>query len=168
MKPMIKIAVVLALTGVVALAAAGCADKTEADPTPVAFNVGFPSTSAAIAVEDVRIYVYEGADPGTCNDTLTKLLGQQPLPTPATLIGPMAPCDLLAKGGATADLHIGASYTMVGVANRNGQPFLAGCIRQTNFGNEVGLDVPLGLIATDQRVEASKCAKLSLHCSGGC
>ena len=167
MRSIIKHTAIL-LSVAAAIALAGCAEKSEADPTPVAFNVEFPSTSAAVAVEDVRIYVYEGADLQTCNDTLTKLIGQQALPTPATLIGPMAPCDILTKGGISADLHIGTSYTMVGVANRNGQPFLAGCIRQTNFGNAVGLDVPLGLIATDQRVEASKCAKLSQHCSGGC
>lgn len=150
-----------------ALGLAACAEKTESDPPPVNFNVGFPSTSAAILTDSVKVYVFDGT-PTSCTELVRLRQTQQPLPATITETGALSPCQLAAGQGGSFELPMNGTYTMLAVGQIGGADVFAGCVVQTSYGTTEARTIQLSFIDNKQKLATTTCVKLSDKCSGAC
>ncbi|AKV03048.1 hypothetical protein AKJ09_09711 [Labilithrix luteola] len=150
-----------------ALTLAACAAKTESDPPPVNFNIAFPSTSAAVLTDSVKVYVFAGT-PASCSELVRLRQTQQPLPPTVTETGALSPCQLAGGQGSTFQLPINETYTMLAVGQIGSADVFAGCVVQSNYGATEALPIPLSFIDNKQKLATTQCVKLSDKCSGAC
>lgn len=148
---------------VMALTGAGCAAKVDADPPNVSVDIAFPSASAAVAIDSVRVYVFDGDV--DCLSLVQKRVAGQDLP-PRLLEKSASPCALTAD--TEMSLDIGHSYTFLATGEASGNLLLVGCSLENSYGKSQTLPISLVLKDGATRVPETKCAKLSDHCNGSC
>lgn len=151
---------------VTALLATACASKVDADPPNVAFDIGFPSTSAAVAVDSVRVLVFEGTQ-SSCLELVQKRVSGQDLPPRLVESRSVPPCEL-SSAGNDVSLDLGKTYTFLATGESGGNLVLIGCAVQESYGSTTALPIPLTLKDGATRLPESKCAKLSDRCAGRC
>lgn len=154
-----------AAAALLALSSLACAAKEDAAPADIALDVEFPSTAAAVAVEGVKIYVYEGA-PG-CTELVRLRQTGQALPPSVFESSALSPCDLQA-GGSSVELDLDKDYTALAVGQAGGRDLLIGCAFQGAFGATKALPISLTYIDATQRIAPTTCTKLSDKCGGLC
>ena len=149
----------------VALVVAACAKEEDASPANVDIQVDFPSTAAAVAVDGVKFYVFDGAQ--SCNDLVRLRQTAQSLPKPIYESASLTPCQLQeGRGSVTIDRN--TAYAMFAVGTAAGKDVLVGCTVQSGFGETVAQPVPLTYIDATQRIPTTSCTKLSDKCGGRC
>lgn len=148
-----------------ALFCAACAAKKPAEPADIAFDVEFPSVAAAIAVDDVKMYVFEGAL--ACNDLVRKRQTQQALP-PAIVERAATPCDFQQGTNNEFELKLNGTFTVLAVGQTAGADVLVGCTVQTEFGATRAQPVSLTYVDASKRIPETTCPKLSDKCNGAC
>ncbi len=147
-------------------ALAACAAKEEAAPAPIAVDVEFPSAAAAVAVDSVKLYVFDGAQ--DCAELIRRRQIQQELP-PFLLETPAAsPCDFQRGQNNTFELDLAQTYSVLAVGDRQGGDLLVGCAKQTSFGDTKALPISLTFLDATKRVPDTTCTKLSDKCAGTC
>ncbi len=150
---------------IVAVSAA-CASKKTSSPEQIAFDVGFPSTSAAVLTDNVKVYVFAGTQ--SCNDLVRLRQTAQPFPPTVAETATLAPCQLLQNDGNGFDLDVKADYTMVAVGQIGGKDVFIGCAVQAAYGTTQALSIPLTFIDDRQKLGTTMCNKLSDKCRGAC
>lgn len=156
-----------------AAAIVACAKEEEADPVPVDVAIQFPSTPAAVVVDSVRIFVYEGTQ--DCAQLVsTRRTRPAELP-PAKAEKQTTPCEMIT--GAPVQLSRNVPYTVLVAGSVGDKDLLVGCAQQNAFGTVQALPVDLTYAAPDftlTTIEATapgsttKCAKLGDKCGGRC
>lgn len=154
-----------ALAPLVLLAA--CAKEEDADPANIDVRVDFPSTAAAVAVDGVKVYVFEAAQ--TCTDLIRLRQTSQSLPGTVFESGSVSPCQMQ-SGDAAASFVVrrDTTYTMLAVGTAAGKDLLVGCTAQQGFGETLALPIAMTYIDATQRIPATTCTKLSDKCGGRC
>ena len=153
-----------ALAALVALSAA-CASKEPSEPADIAFDVEFPSVAAAVAVDNVRMYVFEGAL--SWNDLVRKRQTAQGLPT-AVVERAVSPCDFQRGTNNAFELKLDATFTVLAVGQAAGADLLVGCTVQTQFGATRAQPVSLTYVDASKRIPETTCPRLSDKCNGAC
>lgn len=159
----LRSSVALALGG---LAVFGCAREETAEPASIPFAVSFPSSAAAIATDNVKIYVFDGAQ--RCNDLVRLRQTEQAFPARITETPSLTPCDLSVEGASTLELELRKDYTMLAVGQIAGADVFVGCTQQVQYGTTQALPIELSFIDDRQKLTAQTCVKLSDKCSGLC
>ncbi len=152
------LALVLSLLG-------ACAAKEDAVPADIGLDVQFPSTAAAVAVDGVKVYVYEGGQ--ACNDLVRLRQTAQALPPTMFESPSLSPCDLQ-SGAASVELDLDKEYTMLAVGLAGGSDLLIGCAVQPAFGQTKALPISMTYIDATKRIAETTCTKLSDKCTGRC
>lgn len=142
-----------------------CAKEEDAAPANVAVQVDFPSTAAAVAVEGVKLYVFDASK--SCIDLIKLRQTAQPLPGAVYESASVTPCQLQ-SGAASFEVAHDASYTMLAVGTAGGKDLLVGCSTQDAFGKTVAQPIAMTYIDATQRIGTTKCTKLSDKCGGTC
>jgi hypothetical protein len=151
----------------IALVSACYAEKTS-QPATVAFNLDFPSATAAVLTSSVEVYVFSG------DQTCTKLIsdarsGESNLPQALFVSSSLSPCQIYDSQGNTFSLNSGTDYTMLAIGQgSNGKDSLIGCTIQPSFSNSAALSIPLTFINDTQSLGTTSCTKLSDKCRGAC
>lgn len=160
----------------IACSVAACGGGDQA-PTPTQFQLSFASVSAAVATEQVEVYVFDATQSKAeiCNTLLIRRRSKQDLGPALVRSAPLSPCEL--QGGAgglevsfgtRAFFAVGLRQVDVGGA-RQPEDLLLGCTVL-----EVGPASPAPLILLDyastnvQEIPGTKCAAFSDHCHGAC
>jgi len=144
-----------------------CAVKEDAEPAEIALDVQFPSTAAAVAVDGVKVYVYDGTL--ACNELVRLRQTAQQLPPNRFESRSITPCDLQAGGpNASVELDLDKEYTMLAVGQASGRDLLVGCSSQSAFGKTKAQPIALTYIDATQRIPETTCTKLSDKCGGRC
>lgn len=150
----------------IAMGSVACAAKKDAEPAPIAFDVQFPSTSAAVAVDGVKVYVFPGSL--SCNDLVRRRQTQQELPATVLVSDSVSPCDLRVGQNNSLELDLDQDYTMLAVGSAAGKDLLVGCTLQSKFGATRAQSISLTFIDANQKIPDTKCTKLSEKCGGKC
>lgn len=160
------IARALSVLTAVALVTA-CAKDEDASPANVDISVDFPSTAAAVAVDGVKVYVFDSSQ--ACTDVIRLRQTSQALPATVFESASVAPCQIQ-SGAAAASFEIrrDTTYTMLAVGTAAGKDLLVGCTVQQGFGNTTAQPISLTYIDATQRIPTTSCAKLSDKCTGAC
>lgn len=144
---------------------AACTAKESASPADVGFDVEFPSVAAAVALDNVKIYVFDGAM--NCNDLVRKRQTDQALP--ATLIEkPVVPCDIQRGVGIDFEIALRSTVTILAVGQAAGTDLLVGCVVEADFGSTKALPVSLTYVDATKKIPDTTCARLSDKCNGAC
>ncbi len=158
-----------ALTALCAVAASiatsACAQKEPAAPADVAFDIEFPSVAAAIALDNVKLYIFDGAL--GCNDLVRKRQTDQALPA-ALVERPVTPCDFQKGTVVDFELELKSTFTVLAVGQAGGVDLLVGCAIQTDFGATRALPVSLTYVDATKKIPDTTCARLSDKCNGAC
>jgi hypothetical protein len=151
---------------VIALLSSACAAKKTSEPAQLSFDIGFPSTSAAVLTDNVKVYVFAGQM--SCNDLVRLRQTAQPFPAALVETPALAPCQLLENRGNSFDLNANADYTMVAVGQIGGHDVFIGCAVQVGYGATQALSIPLTFIDDRQKLGTTNCNTLSDKCKGAC
>ncbi len=142
-----------------------CASKKDAEPADIAFDVEFPSVAAAVAVDNVKVYVFAGAL--GCNDLVRKRQTDQALP-PTLVERPVTPCEFQRGANNEFELQLKSTFTVLAVGQTAGADLLVGCAVQTDFGATRALPVSLTYVDANKKIPDTTCARLSDKCNGAC
>jgi hypothetical protein len=144
-----------------------CAAKEDAEPATIGLDVQFPSTAAAVAVEGVKVYVYDGKL--QCNDLVRLRQTSQALPPNRFESRSLSPCELHAGvPNSSVELDLDKEYTMLAVGQAAGRDLLVGCALQSAFGATKAQPIALTYIDATQSIPETTCTKLSDKCGGRC
>ena len=165
-RPRARLSGVALATAVIGLSACSAAS----DPSRIEYDVTFPSTAAAVAVDGLEIHVFDAARPDIAGDVCASLVVRrrsgQDLPASLVARSDLTPCALRA-GQGTLGVSYGSRAFLV-VAQRARQDFLIGCAHVELSATTAPVEIPLALFATTIAVPPTTCASLSDHCAGGC
>jgi hypothetical protein len=152
-----------------ALALAACSSGTESHPSGPAsleYDIEFPSTAAAVAVETIQAFVYSTNEPNTdCPSLLVARAAKTELPTPLAQTDPVQLCDVL--GGKAGDIT-GVAFgevTFLVVAQADGNDYFTGCSLVTITPTSGPVNVQ---VSTTQAIPATTCQSVSEFCRGDC
>lgn len=142
----------------------GCAASTASGT----YTVAFQSTAQAVAVESVRVTIFDAsASPELCIDLLVKAASSQTLPPSLVDTASTTPCDL-ARGAATINVPL-KTVAVLAVAQSKGVTIARGCARQTLSEANPNVVVELAYVeSAGVAPPTTTCATLAEHCSGGC
>jgi len=149
-----------------ALLVTACAAEEEAAPPNIAVDVEFPSVAAAVAVDSVKLFVFEGAV--ACNDLVRRRQTDQALPATKVETPSLSPCDFQRGTNNAFELPLRGSYTMLAVGQSAGTDLLVGCAQQASFGATRAQPIALTYVDATKRIPETTCAKLSDKCNGAC
>jgi hypothetical protein len=163
-----RVACVVAFASSVALA--GCASEVATGT----YTLSFQSTGEAVAVESVRVLVFDAssADAGAlCTDLLSRRASQQELPAAVVELPAKSLCDLRGGSSAKGDFVVPfGTVAVLAIAQRGQTDFARGCAIQRLTSGETNVTVELSL-AIDRpglSVPLTTCTSLGQHCAGGC
>lgn len=144
-----------------------CAKDEDASPANVDIAVDFPSTAAAVAVDGVKVYVFDSSQ--TCTNVIRLRQTAQALPATVFESNSVAPCQIQ-QGVPAASFEVkrNTTYTMLAVGTAAGKDLLVGCSVQQGFGNTTAQPIALTYIDATQKIGTTACAKLSDKCTGAC
>jgi len=151
-----------ALAGVIVVACAATHDVNGS------YAIAFQSTSEAVAVSDVRVFVFDASTlvaTEPCLDLLYLRESGQDLPPTVLEAGPTSTC-AFAGGAGTFTVPLEQLAVLV-VAETPSGDFARGCAVHSFSADDPNVTITLAL-APGQAVPATTCASLSEHCSGGC
>lgn len=150
--------------GSVSLLLVACAKEEAREGPDVPVQIDFQSTAAAIATENVKVYVFAGLL--NCNDLIRLRQTEQALPARVAETPAVTPCQLQRNELNSLELDLRKDYTMLAVGQIGGKDVLAGCTQQAAYGTTVAIDITVALIDDRQKLAPTKCAKLSDKCNG--
>jgi hypothetical protein len=130
--------------------------------------IGFPSTAAAVAAEEVQVLVFDATDAGAsfCTDLVVARRSQQALPPAIAESKVVTPCEMAAgKGEVTIPYGLRA---VLGVAQKGGQDYLIGCALQQVGSGDAQVPVQLALASTTVAVPSTTCVSLTDYCAVRC
>lgn len=173
---------VVAIGGRFACAAllCACAWRTEdGDPVEVPISLEFPSSTAAVTVDSVSIYAFEG---GQCQALMQEYRSNRS--SRGDGIGTFSQSAVLEsdicsifEGKAKATLPLG-TYALVAIATgpegyANGQPtavhdYFTGCVEQTVGGAAAVLPITMALATDVKPAFKSSCTSLKQYCERSC
>ena len=159
-----RLSVSLLATSILLLAA--CAKEEESAPPEIAIQIDFQSTAAAVATDNVKVYVFAGLL--SCNDLIRLRQTAQALPATVAETPSITPCQLQRNELNSVELDLKKDYTMLAVGQIAGNDVLAGCAQQTAYGATRAVDITVALIDDRQKLTPPACAKLSDKCNGAC
>lgn len=144
---------------------ASCAREEE--PARFTFQVNFPSTSLAIATEEVKFIVYDDPEPAACQRIyLKRITNQTDLPPVVLSTADILVCDLALGQSPALQLPLG-KHSILAVGLRKGADLLLGCsdVALSSDGGEVVVD--LALPSTTPLPSLSSCTSLTDFCTEG-
>lgn len=152
---------------VVAALALGCSSSA----TSGTYTLSFQSVQEAVAVDTVRILVFDASASGAaslCTDLLSRRASKQDLPPPLAELPAKSLCDL--RGGSGSfDAPFG-SVAVLAIAQHAEADFARGCSLQHLGGDSANVTIELALAIDEPglSVPPTPCASLAQHCAKAC
>lgn len=143
-----------------------CAVEEESAPPNVPLDIDFPSAAAAVAVDGVKLFVFDGVR--VCNDLVRLRQTAQAFPATVVETPAVPPCDLLRGTNNVVDLTRDKDYTVLAIGDMQGEDVFVGCAVQVAFGATKALSIPLTYIDSANKIPDTTCTKLSDKCDGRC
>jgi hypothetical protein len=139
-------------------------------PSSGTYTIEFPSTAAAVATDNVQLFVFDpptlAADrAGYCQSLIQarKLKADQ---KPIAMNQPVNTCELLGgKKPITIDY---GDKAILAVAQRNQMDFMIGCAIQTLGNGDASLPIDLSLVDVSNPVPPTTCMSVTDFCTGKC
>lgn len=147
---------------------AGCSAGTTTQPsppTPLTYEIEFPSTAAAVSVDTLQTFVFSASTPGTdCPSLLVARQSQTALPASLAQTNALPLCDVLGgKTGQLPDVAYG-NVTILVVGQRAGADYLSGCTLATLAASNSAVPVQLELDTTEP-LPSTDCKTVSAYCA---
>lgn len=150
----------------IAMLISACAVEKDTAPANVPIDIDFPSAAAAVAVDGVKLFVFEGAR--QCNELVRLRQTAQAFPTTTLETPAISPCALLHGTNNVVELPRDKDYTVVAIGDMQGKDLFVGCAVQIAFGATKALPIPLTYIDSANKIPDTTCTKLSDKCDGRC
>jgi hypothetical protein len=162
------IAVPLALAVAGPLACSAGTNTHPSPPTPLEYDVEFPSVQAAVGANTVQTFVYSTATAKTdCPSLLVARQSGSDLPTDIAHTDPVAFCDLInGKGTPLTNVGYGTVSFLV-VAQRGGVDYFTGCTLATLSATSAAVQIQLAQ-ATTAHIPTTTCNTTADFCAGNC
>ena len=155
---------------VLAAAVTGCSSSK----TTGTYTLSFQSTQEAVAVDTVRVLVFDASGPGAaslCTDLLSRHASKAELPAPLVELPAMSLCDLRGGSSATGSFDVPFGTVAVFAIAQRGQADLArGCAiqRLTSDASNVAVELSLAIDQPGLSVPPTQCTSLAQHCANAC
>jgi hypothetical protein len=172
-----RVSAIAACSGLMFVGLVACSStETPSPPTEARYDISFPSTGAAVATENVQVFVFDGDVAGTdCLTLATRRRTGQDLPPRLTETEPISPCELRdtassesrAKGRLTNMTYGNRVFFAVATFDR-GRDFLVGCAAAIVGAGTQPVEIFLSLASQSVSVPSTTCRELSTKCDSSC
>lgn len=145
------------------LGIAGCAsDKT----VTFSYALGFPSNDAAIATENVKVFVF--AADSHCLELVQNTLAGGALPATLAETPSQNLCAYFDGKGDSVGIELGVGeYNVLALGTRAGSNYLIGCSRQIIDEDTAPVPINMSLVDATQSIPQSSCRQVSEKCTAG-
>jgi len=161
---------VIALVMLASAGATACSAPVEhvsSPPSNVSYTIQFPSTAAAVAIENMSVQVFAASAPDFCATLVAKRRSSAELPAPLAELTSITPCAALSGTGTALTVPNGTVAILV-VAKRGGEELLLGCALQEVGAGASAATVSLTLFDGTKSIPPTTCTHLSEKCAGRC
>jgi hypothetical protein len=167
----LRVRVLVPLASVAGVVVA-CSAGTNTHPSPPSagtYEIEFPSTSAAVAADNVQAFVFANLSAAGKTDCAALIVARQSgadLPTPEGQTGQIALCDVLANGSKAEIPSVPyGDVSFLVVTQRNGVDYFTGCALATLADGSPPITVQLQQAVATLHIPSTDCASVSDFCA---